>query len=232
MSVPRVVVDACLLVKGNVSNIIFDLANSGLIQLHWTAEIGDEFFRNWSRRQAEKQFDISSSQYAECLAEKEIKARQRLEKFELMQVEWRIPGWNLGVAEARMASHLAMAEKSASAAAGISLKVDTKDRHVALAGIMLARLFPEDEVWIATENLDDIPPEVLKKFRVEVFHQKTLIETLHSANSTGVISAVEKTRADSKRPPFTQQEMLRILAHPDHMGSSAMSQRLKDYWKR
>ena len=49
MNRPRILIDACLLVKGNVSNVLFDLAQAGLIHLHWTPEIGKEFVKNWSK---------------------------------------------------------------------------------------------------------------------------------------------------------------------------------------
>lgn len=42
----RVLVDTCLLVKGNVSNVLFDLGKAGLLHLHWTPEIGAQFVKN------------------------------------------------------------------------------------------------------------------------------------------------------------------------------------------
>ena len=41
------VLDACALLPPRVSDVLFDLALEGLYLPHWTAEIEDEFLRNF-----------------------------------------------------------------------------------------------------------------------------------------------------------------------------------------
>ncbi len=90
----RLILDACILTKGDVSNVFFDIALSGMVSLHWTAEIGDEFVKNWARIKSGYGSD-KSTDYEVLLASKMQAARNRLRNFERMQPEWRVPGWDL-----------------------------------------------------------------------------------------------------------------------------------------
>lgn len=171
---PRVVADACVLVKSAVCDVFMDLAQSGIISLHWTPEIGSEFVKNWPKlrfAQAQrKRRESNSAELAGVEADAELawlgdKARDRLFKFGLMVPQWIIPGWvDEPTAEAiypRTLFNLGAPKYEG---------VDSKDYHVALAALTLKDAFepvqddqePEHrETWLLTENLADLPPDVL-----------------------------------------------------------------------
>lgn len=73
----RVLVDACLLVKGTVSNVLFDLNQLGVISLHWSPEIGAQFVKNWAGRRVEAEIkDRLKRRLAPMTDEEELAFRQ------------------------------------------------------------------------------------------------------------------------------------------------------------
>lgn len=243
MTAARVVVDACILVKSGVSDIVFDLALSGLVALHWTPEIGEEVVRNLIKRARGRAERARAQAGAAPLAfsERHYKqweeaARNRLAIFEETSSEWRIPGWGSNDAAAlRRELLLDEATRAANQATPRrrgqkTLRVDSKDRHVALAAICLSAAFPNDEVWLLTENVDDLPPEILTNCQVWVCHQSLFLETLHASNPSDVQQALEKTIDDKKRPPMTRGDMVDRLRDPAHVGSDTVADAMKQAW--
>ena len=229
----RVLVDACLLVKGTVSNVLFDLHQAGLVALHWTPEIGDQFVKNWAKRRIDnangerKRQKLSPLNLAEEVTLRlaaEEKARKRLGKFELMAVEWRIPGWNAGVmAAAHPPTTLGVGQRGGDG-------VHAGDYEVALGAICLGERFPTDEIWLATENIGHLPPKVMISFRVWAMEQGLLLEKLHMAKPLAVQLALEKTMAEFQDPKFTKEMMLNVLGHPDHFGTAPVKAAIANAW--
>ena len=224
----RVLVDACLLVKGNISNVFFDLGQSGLISLHWTPEIAGEFVKNWAtKRTATDRYSSKTTPaklYSKIISDNEAKARERLGDFELMQPEWRIPGWDFATASKRLpASRFKV---------GKSFGVDAKDYHVALAAARLADAFPNDDIWLATENLDDLPAEILSKFHVWSVHQGEALSELFHAEPHSVMGSLLNTLRDTKRPKLTKQDMIAIVASGSHFAAPELSIEIAAYWQK
>lgn len=231
----RVLMDACLLVKGNVSNVMLDLSDAGLIELHWTDEIEYETAKNWTRIQLSK--DASDREKAGVIlphTDQDIETKlnaawNRLEYFHTLVPEWRVPGWNLIRCARRLLPQLLSAEVSLPIITP-KMKVDPKDVHVALAAMELARVFTEDEVWLATDNINDLPPEILNRVKVDVMIPGILIESLYQKNGLAVVSALEKTMFDSKKPKIDQLSMIRIMQAENQFGSTVMASELRRIW--
>jgi hypothetical protein len=230
----RVLVDACLLVKGNVSNVLFDLAQNDIISLHWTPEIGAQFVKNWVIRRihdenAERNFQqqplLTDQETIEAGKAYEIKAKHRLKMFGVMAPMWVVPGWNPAVVGA---AHT-MASLGVGSRGGAGVHIG--DYEVALAAIKLAEQFPNDEVWLATENIAHLPPVVLKKFGVWSLHQGTLLETLYASNPDGVRESLLKTIAETFDPVLERKHMIKILADPQQFGSPSVGDAVSKSWK-
>lgn len=222
--IARVLIDACLLVKGNVSNVFFDLDHCGLIALHWTPEIAEQFVRNWSKMRvaAEGLSEADGSRYKDAFVKKQELARERLAKFEAMQPEWRVPDWNLAKASEWLP------EKRFGV--GEQYGVHSGDYEVALAAAKLAKVFPKNEVWLATENQKHLPPQMMAKFDVWSINQGKALETLFDAHPDSVVGALLKMRSDSKAPKLTQQDFINFIKAPGHFGMPALGDRIDKYW--
>jgi len=232
----RVLVDACLLVKGNVSNVLFDLGRAGLISLHWTPEIGTQFIKNWAERRVEGEIKRRSDSSEPLLtpgekssleAASRNKASVRLGKFELMAPEWRIPGWNVAaVRAAHSKSSLGVGKRGGTG-------VHSGDYEVALAAIRLAEIFPGDDIWLATENIHHLPPAVLQPFNVWSLHQGLLLETLYASSPGKVRNSLETTLADTGKNGNAKLEkidMIGILSNPQEFFSHALATSLSKAW--
>lgn len=238
--VTRVLMDACLLVKGSVTNIFLDLANQGLIELHWTTEIEDEVAENWTRIQLAKDYHLRVKDNKERehtdqeRIDKSNAARDRLAKIEGLIPCWRVPGWNYSRCRGTALHEILTAETNLSSATkavgNAKLKVDAKDYHVALAALKLKRAFAEDTVWLATENGDDLPPEVLALLDVYVLHQSLVLELLYEIDKNKVISALEKTVAQAIKPQLSKKDMVDILNNKDHIHSAILANNLSVHW--
>ena len=224
--VARVLIDACLLVKGNVSNVFFDLNHCGLISLHWTPELARQFVKNWSKMRVAADGISESSgtdaHYRKAFAEKEELAKDRLERFEAMQPEWRVPGWNL----AKDSLWLPPARFKVGEAYG----VHQGDYDVALAAAKLAKAFPKDEVWLATENQKHLPPQIMAKFDVWSINQGKALETLFDDWPDSVLGALLKMRGDSKTPKLSQQDFVNFVKAPGHFGMPALGDKIDKRW--
>ena len=100
----RVLLDACLLIKGNVCNTLLDFGKQRLIAAHWTPEIGAQFIRNWAKRRVSDEAARRKLNGLPPLANEELlvwtdearkRASARLDKLAMLAPEWRIPGWDL-----------------------------------------------------------------------------------------------------------------------------------------
>lgn len=227
----RVLVDACLLVKGNVSNVLFDLANVGLISLHWTPEIAQQFVKNWASTRVEREESelkqkgsapYSAQEMSAALTAATRRAQDRLSKFRLMQRERAIPGWDVVAA--------AIAHPPNTLSVGKPGGVHHGDYEIALAAIKLKEIFLTDNIWLATENISHLPPKILASFEVWSLPQGLLLEELDSKFPAEVLMAIEKTMSDSKHPPLTRPNMLNILGNPQEFASGKVQAKLQTLW--
>lgn len=110
------------------------------------------------------------------------------------------------------------------------LKVDAKDQHVALAAMRLRRAFPADDTWLATENVDDLPPSLLRQVGVNVVIPGVLIEKLYQKNPYLVVGALEKTINDSTTPKLDYNAMVGIMESVDEFASDEVAEALRRVW--
>ncbi len=228
MSTPlaRVLIDACLLVKGNVSNVFFDLEQRGLISLHWTPEIAKEFVKNWAlKRAAADGFKAAATPqrlFANIIKTNEAKAKVRLSHFEVMQPEWRIPGWDIDSARLNLPPERFKV--------GEVYGVNENDYHVAAAAAVLANAFQDDVVWLASENQRHLPPSMLHHFKVWSANQGDALSALFDLAPDAVSESLLKTMRDSKKPKLSKEDMLSILSSPSHFGANKLAAKIRHSW--
>lgn len=202
----RLLLDACILIKSNVSNVFFDLALKNLVTLHWIPEVGEEFVKNWTSIQLKKEGSPTNDDSVEYRTKKEISARNRLRLFGLMQPEWRIPGWNFE----EISKEYSLSDFGVGSPGG----VHHGDIHVALAAATLAKTFPLDEVWLVTENNKHLPNEILSRHGVWSIHQSLALQTI----------------ADTKRPALSKSDMLRVVTVATGFACPSVAASLQQRW--
>ncbi len=192
------VLDACALLPPRLSDVLFDLALEGLYLPHWTAEIEDEFLRNFQTVTGA----VTPDGGARRLGAFRAAARMRHEIFGHMDP---------------------------SAIARVPATVDKKDAHVASAALMLARSAEAgvDRVFLVTANLEDLPPGELAIQGVVTLSPGAFVDALHAADPERVQSALTRTFADLKNPPYTAAELLAALSLH---GASATVKSLSKAW--
>ena len=160
--------------------------------------------------------------YEQARVLKEAKAIGRLRKFELMQPEWLVPGWDFKAAEI-LRPHTDFVQ-------GKRSLVHADDYHVALAATVLATAFPDSPIWLATENVRHLHPRILEPFRVTVVDQGIAIQNILSDRPDAFASSLEKTISDTRRPPITKADMLKILSSVNGFASRITSDAMKVKW--
>jgi hypothetical protein len=221
----RALLDACILIKGNVSNVFFDLALKDQIALHWTPEVGEEFVKNWTAIQLRKEgapTNDHSAQDDRNRSMKEIAAHNRLKLFGLMQPEWRIPSWSFE----ETSKEYSLSDFGVGAPGG----VHHGDIHVALAAATLAKTFPDDEVWLVTENAKHLPNEILSRHGVWSIHQSMALQTLFNLDQEAVCQAIEQTIADTRRPELSKGDMLRVISASTGFACPSVAASLQQRW--
>lgn len=243
---PVVVIDACVLVKNAVRDVFFDLAQSGLIDMHWTREIYREFAKNWAKvrvhqlegeRAAKGLLRLTPEDRQRKLVEIEHEASGKYLTWWKLVPEWPVPGW-VDENEARREFSQCMS------AFGVGRPrhegVDAKDLHVALAAARAHRAFatepgdpeggPPRETWLLTDNLPDLPSKVMQAFGVWSIDPAGALEELHRREPRRVAMSIELTRAQWTKKPVSREQMLELLLHPDHFDSKPMRDTMAAHW--
>ncbi|MBA4178137.1 MAG: hypothetical protein C0505_16510 [Leptothrix sp. (in: Bacteria)] len=177
------VLDTCALLPPRLSDVLFDLALEGLYLPHWTAEIEDEFLRNFQAVTGA----ATSGGAARRLGAFRAAARMRHEIFGHMD----------GSAIARVPAAVDKKDVHVASAA-LTLA------RFAEAGV--------DKVFLVTANLEDLPPGALAIQGVVTLTPGGFIDALHVADPERVRRALTRTLADLKNPPYTAAELLAALA--------------------
>jgi hypothetical protein len=177
------VLDACALLPPRLSDVLFDLALEGLYLPHWTAEIEEEFLRNF---QAVTRAALPGGG-ARRLGAFRAAARMRHEIFGHMDPSAiaRVPA-----AVDRKDVHVA--------SAALMLARSAK------AGV--------DKVFLVTVNLEDLPPGALAIQGVATLSPGAFVDALHAADHERVVRALTRTLADLGNPPYTAAELLAALS--------------------
>lgn len=211
-----VLADANILVKDLVSFAFYDLANAGVIDMRWTPQIEAEYVKHRARLRSQTNArPLEASDF--------VWAMKRLKPIKRYLVPNYLPsGWDEGgerldeiQADARFASLLALK--------------DPNDVHVALAAAEWA-LSTQQLVMLVTENLKDLPAELLEPFGVAPLHPGDLLEVAYLANPDKVSTCLKKTAADFRNPAFTLFDMLMSVASPQQFDNKALAMRLAVRW--
>ena len=175
--------DTCALLPPRLSDVLFDLALEGLYLPHWTAEIEDEFLRNFQAVTGA----AAPGGGARRLGAFRAAARMRHEIFGHMDPSAiaRVPA-SIDKKDVHVASAALMLARFAD------------------AGV--------DKVFLITANLEDLPPDALAIQGVATLTPGAFIDALHAADAKRVQRALTRTLADLKNPPYTAAELLAALA--------------------
>jgi hypothetical protein len=210
-----VLVDANILVKDVVSNVLYDLHSSGQIDLHWTPEIEAEYIRHRARLRAA----ASMRPIDDCDLEW---ASARIEVIKNRIVKRSAPpGW---VEESTLAGM--MEDKVYEALLGLP---DKDDVHVALGAAYLAKQLGR-AIVLTTENLSDLPADTLRPFKVATMHQGDLLDILHGRDPEALSQSILKTARDFKNPEITPEMMLRSIASKTQFWNPDLAEALEKAW--
>ena len=175
--------DACALLPPRLSDVLFDLALEGLYLPHWTADIEDEFLRNFQAVTGAAAPDGGARRLGAFRAA----ARMRHEIFGHMDPSAiaRVPA-AVDKKDVHVASAALMLARSAEA--------------------------DVDKVFLVTANLADLPPGALAIQGVVTLSPGAFIDALHAAEPERVQGVLTRTLADLKDPPYTAAELLAALS--------------------
>lgn len=175
--------DACALLPPRLSDVLFDLALEGLYLPHWTADIEDEFLRNFQAVTGAAAPDGGARRLGAFRAA----ARMRHEIFGHMDPSAiaRVPA-AVDKKDVHVASAALMLARSAEA--------------------------DVDKVFLVTANLADLPPGALAMQGVVTLSPGAFIDALHAAEPERVQGVLTRTLADLKDPPYTAAELLAALS--------------------
>jgi hypothetical protein len=177
------VLDACALLPPRLSDVLFDLALEDLYLPHWTAEIEDEYLRNFQAVTGAASPDGGARRLGAFRAA----ARMRHEIFAHMD-------------PSAIAQVPAAVDKKDVHVASAALML----ARSAEAGV--------DKVFLVTANLEDLPPGALAIQGVVALSPGAFVDALHAADSERVQGALTRTLADLRNPPYTPAELLAALS--------------------
>lgn len=211
-----VLADANVLVKDVVSFTFYDLAKAAVIDLRWTPQIEAEYIKHRARLRAqanERTLETSDLVWA-------VNRLKPIKRYLVPQ--YLPPGWD------KDGEHLEQLKADTSFASLLALK-DPNDVHVALAAADWARS-TDQMVLLVTENLKDMPADLLEPFGVTPLHPGDVLELAYLANPEKVSESLKKTAADFKNPAFTLVDMLGSVASPQQFDNRALAKRLALNW--
>lgn len=210
-----VLADACILVKDVVSASLFDLHAAGIIELYWTPEIEAEYIEHRARIRAEQSKRAPTDQDL-------LWATSRIEAIKLHLVKQSTPpGWVFETTLDALASDPRYTPLQA--------MKDKDDIHVASAAGYLAQALGRSIVLVS-DNLDDLPEELLTPLNVALMHQGDLLEVLHNANPKAVSQSLLKTSADFKNPPIPPEAMIVSIESRNQFCNPELAEKLAKDW--
>lgn len=211
-----VLADANVLVKDVVSYVFFDLAKAGQVDLRWTPQIEVEYAGHRARLRAQ-------ASGRETVLEDLVWAQKRLETIKRYLVPgFQLPDWDDNGDRLEALRGKKVFEP-------LLRLPDPDDVHVALAAADWAQA-TDREVVLATDNLKDLPAQVLEPFGVVPLHPGDVLQLVYLTNPERVSSCLQKTAADFKNPAFTLQDMLASIRSPQQFDNDELAVDLSVRW--
>ncbi|WP_300752390.1 hypothetical protein [Janthinobacterium sp.] len=189
------VLDANVLLPPRLSDLLFDLALTGLYHPRWTQAIEDEFIRHFGAvALAQNKKHRKAIQAASPDPAHSAKAKHRLhcgQEYEVLLYDQ--PGYkNRGPS-----------------------KVHAGDMHVASAALVLHTLAQEecavDKVFIVSSNLPHLAVKEMALIGIDVVSPGDFINRLNAAAPAQVEHALLKTIHDLTSPPCHKEDLLKLL---------------------
>ncbi|NDZ16934.1 hypothetical protein C7T35_27530 [Variovorax sp. WS11] len=181
-----VVLDACVLLKQRVSDVLMDLRAEQVFSGHWTENIDTEFLRNM-----QEVYEVS-----------EIRAQNRLRAMKA-----RCPEWEVHMTSAAFSAvpKEVDAKDRHVAAAAIAL------RHAVDEDIENDEPGQTYEVILVTDNVKDFARKQMAKLGIRVIRSGAFLDEAYKAEPDAATRAVLQAARDLKKPPYTVEELLHAL---------------------
>lgn len=189
--------DANTLLPPRLSDVLFDLCLVGLFSARWTAEIEEEFIRNWPRVVAR----VAKGRAGEGSVEQAVdasKAKDRLACYRRAAPEYKVVGHTTDSVRALVPAAVAAA-----------------DKHVAAAALALLDFALEfsitDKVYIVSSNLKHLNVADLTRQGISVVKPGKFIDCLTEVDDARVGLALNNCINSLKNPPYTRARLLDAL---------------------
>lgn len=194
------VLDANVLLPPRLSDLLFDLALTGLYHPRWTQTIEDEFIRHFgavvlAQGKAERTAIKAALPDPVHIA----KAKHRLQCFR----------------SAAGPEYEVLLYEQPNYKNQVPSKVHAGDMHVASAALVLHTLAQEecaaDKVFIVSSNLPHLAVKEMAVIGIDVVSPGDFINKLNMVAPAQVEHALLKTINDLTSPPLTRENLLRLL---------------------
>lgn len=190
----HVLLDANALLPPRLSDVLFDLCLEGLFWARWSADIEDEFVRNWARVATGTMAAVSAQQ----VAAETVKALKRLESY-----------------KRAVRGHEVIGHEAPTVLARVPAAVDVGDKHVAAAALVVRDLAlqdnADDKIFIVSSNLKHLAVDEMRRLGILVVAPGKFIDSLTQADSARVGSALIRCVNSLKNPRYTRARLLDAL---------------------
>ena len=211
------ILDTNVLLPPRLSDVLFDLQQTGVYHPRWTKDIEDEFVRHWGhlvkglKGRARKAYLAAGPH-----ADDEQGARRRLQAYRgAVGDEFELLGHD--------------AEKIVQQ---VPHKVDKGDKHVIAAAILLKHLLDtegtgSDKVFVVSSNTKHLAVKEVAKMGIEVVKPGKFIDMVAQADLNRLMQALDRSFSDLSNPPYTKSDLLEdLMLH----GATATVAQVSNAW--
>jgi len=195
------VLDANVLLPPRLSDVLFDLQQTGIYHPRWTEKIEQEFVLHWGHIvKGLKGAALKAYKAAAPHADDEKGARQRLRAYRgAVGDEYELLGYD--------AQHIVQR---------VPKKVNCGDTHVVAAAILLKTLLASegsasDRVFIVSNNTKHLAVTDVAMLGIEVVKPGVFIDMIAQADAVRMKQALDRTISALQNPPYTKSEILGAL---------------------
>lgn len=195
------ILDANALLPPRLSDLLFDLFKVGLYQPRWTRAIEAEFIRHFG-----------AVALAKTAAERKAIMAAPLAPEHIAKAEYRLHCFRSAVGP----GHEVLLYDKPFYKKMVPPQVNAGDIHLASAALVLHTLSleegAEDKVFIVSSNLRHLAVKEMAAIGVNAISPGKFIDKLNAAAPASVEIALMKTVTDLKAPPYTKEDVLKLLA--------------------
>lgn len=196
-----VILDACVLLPSRLSDVLFDLMLEGLYFAYWTADVEEEFMRNWPVVHPD----------APKSGPKRMKAFQQASNDAHLVI-----GFDDASFLSRVPARVHENDRHLVAAA-----------LVLVNGLDEEADPTQHKVLIVSDNSKHLALSDTRKLGIEVFKAGAFLDRLFEADAQRTCRSILKSQNDLKNPPYSKKEMLDALRLH---GAKALAASLAKIW--